>query len=386
MLEERAYWLAWSQVPGVGPVLLKRIYQQFTSLQRAWFAPHRDLMQVDGLGTKILSAIAKMRSQIEPAQLLAQHQQKNPHFWTPADPEYPRLLLEIPAPPPVLYYRGQVEPGENQGIKPMVAIVGTRYPTEHGRRWTHRISSAVAQHGFTVVSGMAAGIDGIAHQACLEAGGRTLAVLGTGIDKIYPPGHRQLWEKIQQQGLLLSEYPAGTAPERGNFPARNRIIAALSRAVLVMEAPQKSGALITARYGNEFGRDVYILPNSPDVEEARGCLKLLHQGAEVILEIEELLEVLGAIPQLDKDHQSFILSPASHNYLEIPADLEPDLSRVLRLVALEPTAFDLIVNKSGLSAGEVSAALLQLELLGLVSQLPGMRYQRINFPGNSTFY
>jgi DNA processing protein len=293
-----------------------------------------------------------------------------------------------------LYYRGQVEPEENQGIKPMVAIVGTRYPTEHGRRWTHRISSAVAQNGFTVVSGMAAGIDGIAHQACLEAGGRTLAVLGTGIDKIYPPGHRQLWEKIQQQGLLLSEYPAGTAPERGNFPARNRIIAALSRAVLVMEAPQKSGALITARYGNEFGRDVYILPNSPDVEEARGCLKLLHQGAEVILEIEELLEVLGAIPQLDKDHKSFIVSTAknnklipktSNNYLEMPADLEPDLSRVLRLVALEPTAFDLIVNESGLSAGEVSGALLQLELLGLVSQMPGMRYQRINFPGNSTF-
>lgn len=392
MTEERAYWLAWSQVPGVGPVLLKRILQHFSSLQEAWEAPYSALILVDGLGPKLIQALQEKRAQLQPPQFLVEHQQRNPNFWTPADAEYPRLLLEIPSPPPVLYYQGKVNSEENQGITPMVAIVGTRFPTEHGRRWTHRISTALAQHGFTIVSGMAAGIDGIAHQACLQAGGRTLAILGTGVDRIYPAEHRQLWQEIQQQGLLLSEYPASTAPKQGNFPARNRIIAGLSRAVLVMEAPQKSGSLITARYSNEFGRDVYILPNSPDVEEAKGCLKLIHQGAEVIIEIEQLLEILGAIPQLDAPQQLSLFSQSETensypkktskipNYTpiiqEIPTNLEPNLVQILTTVNTEPTPFDIIVNQSGFSTAEVSGALLQLELLGLVTQLPGMRYQR----------
>jgi DNA processing protein len=246
----------------------------------------------------------------------------------------------------------------------MVAIVGTRHPTEHGLRWTRKISTALAKAGFTVVSGMAAGIDGEAHQSCLKAGGRTLAILGTGVDRVYPAHHRDLHQQIQKRGLIISEYPAQTAPERGNFPARNRIIAGLSRAIIVMEAPLKSGSLITSRYAQEFNRDVYILPNSPDVEAARGCLKLLHQGAEVILSEEELLEQLGAIPKLTPESK-----PSSA--------LEPVLEAVYRVLTPEPMAFDLIVNQVALSAGEVSGMLLQLELLGLVSQLPGMRYQKI---------
>jgi DNA processing protein len=337
--------------------------------------------------------VTEKRLQIKPAQLLEQHQQKNPHFWTPTDSEYPRLLLEIPSPPPLLYYQGQINLQENRGITPTVAIVGTRFPTEHGRRWTYRISAALAKHGFTIVSGMAAGIDGIAHQACLQAGGRTLAILGTGVDQIYPSAHRQLWQEIQEQGLLLSEYPAGTPPKQSNFPARNRIVAGLSRAALVMEAPQKSGSLITARYSNEFGRDVYILPNSPDVEEAQGCLRLIHQGAEVIIEIEQLLEMLGTIPALDNYQQLSLFSQleTSDNppknkqklkkvepiIIEKTPDLEPNLAQVLKAVTPEAIAFDIIVNESGFSTAEVSGALLQLELLGLVSQLPGMRYQRI---------
>lgn len=392
MKEERAYWLAWSQVTGVGPVLLKSIQQQFPSLKTAWESPTTELMKIDGFGPKGIQSLVEMRAKIEPQQFLREHQEKNPNFWTPADSEYPRLLLEIPSPPPLLYYRGLVNLEENQGIKPMVGIVGTRYPTEHGRRWTHRISTALVKSGFTIISGMAAGIDGIAHQACLQAGGRTIAVLGTGVEQIYPPGHRRLWQDIQQQGLLLSEYPVNTVPHRSNFPARNRIIAGLSRAVLVMEAPQQSGALITARYSNEFGRDVYILPNSPDVEEAKGCLKLLHQGAEVIIEVDKLLEMLGAIPQLDTPQQLSLFSTTTNKKItekkeqksqeivvdngEIPSDLEPNLAKVLKAVNFAATPFDIIVNDSELSTGEVSGILLQLELLGLVSQLPGMRYQR----------
>lgn len=376
MVSERAYWLAWSQVSGIGPVLLKRIHQHFQTLEVAWKAPISELGAVEGVGKQILTAITEKRSQLHPEQFLIQHLQKNPNFWTPADGEYPRLLWEIPSPPPVLYYRGQVNRQENQGMIPMIGIVGTRYPTEHGRRWTHKISCALTKHGFTVVSGMAAGIDGQAHRTCLETGGRTLAVLGTGIDIIYPPNHRQLYGEIQQQGLILSEYPANTRVERGNFPARNRIIAGLSRAIIVIEAPEKSGALITARYANEYGRDVYVLPNSPDVEEAKGCLKLLNQGAQIIVEEEELLESLGAMPKMDTEKEKQ-LSLFEQPQIKTMPELDPQLTQVFEAVKLEPTAFDLIVQQTELSTGEVSGSLLQLELFGMISQLPGMRYQRI---------
>jgi DNA processing protein len=371
--EERAYWLAWSQVERVGPVLLRRLQQHFGTLAEAWQANGTQLQHVEGFGYQLAGAVVASRSRINPQQFLEQHTAKNPHFWTPADADYPRLLLEIPSPPPVLYYRGRVQPQENQGIKPMVGIVGTREPTEYGKRWTRKISTALAQHGFTVVSGMAAGIDTEAHLGCLSQGGRTLAVLGTGVDMIYPPRNRNLYEHIQEQGLLLSEYPAGTQPNRVHFPQRNRIIAGLSRAVLVMEAPSKSGALITAHYANEFCRDVYALPGSLDNNQSIGCLGLLSRGAHVILNEGHLLEMLGAIPQLDTVEQLPLF--AREQPTPMP-QLEPELATVFQALASEPTPFDIIVQQAGLAAGSVSSALLQLELMGLVSQLPGMRYRR----------
>ena len=373
MLEERAYWLAWSHVDRVGPVLLKRLQQHFGTLTEAWKASAAQLQQVEGFGNQIVGAVTAARSRIHPEQLLEQHSAKNPHFWTPADTDYPRLLLEIPSPPPVLYYRGQVHPQENQGIKPLVGIVGTREPTEYGKRWTRKLSTALARHGFTVVSGMAAGIDAEAHLGCLEMGGRTIAVLGTGVDMIYPPRNRNLCEQIQQHGLLLSEYPAGTQPNRVHFPQRNRIVAGLCRAILVMEAPSKSGALITAHQANDFCRDVYVLPGRLDDEQSKGCLGLLSRGAHVILNEGHLLEMLGAIPQLDPMVQLPLF--AQEQPSSVP-QLEPELAKVLQALPSEPTPFDVIVQQVGLEAGLVSSALLQLELMGLVSQLPGMRYRR----------
>ncbi len=375
MNEDRYYWLAWSQINGVGPVLLKRIQQYFETLENAWKASERALLQVNGLGSKLITNILTQRSQLNPQLLLEEHSRQNPHFWTPADADYPRLLWEIPSPPPVLYYRGQVKMSENQGQIPGIAIVGTRFPTEHGKRWTKKISMGLAKSDFTVISGLAAGIDGQAHRSCLEAGGRTIAVLGTGLDLVYPPQNRQLFEEIAEKGLILSEYPVGTKPDRGNFPARNRIIAGLSRAILVMEAPEKSGSLITARYANEFCRDVYTLPNSPDVAEAKGCLTLIHNGAEVILSEETLLETLGAIPKLDIAPVLPLLD--SLQSVESWPNLDPIPLKILQAVPRSPTPFDTIIQNTGLSTGEVSAGLLQLELMGLVSQIPGMRYQRL---------
>lgn len=373
MIEERAYWLAWSQVDRVGPVLLRRLQQHFGTLADAWNTNPAQLQRVEGFGNQIVTAVTAARSQINPEQFLEQHSVKNPCFWTPADADYPRLLLEIPSPPPVLYYRGQVQWQENQGITPIVGIVGTRDPTEYGKRWTRKISAALAKRGFTVVSGMAAGIDTEAHSGCLEAGGRTLAVLGTGVDMIYPPRNRNLYEQIQQQGLVMSEYPAGVQPNRVHFPQRNRIVAGLSRAVLVMEAPTKSGALITADFANEFCRDVYALPGSLDNYKSLGCLGLLNKGAHVILSEGHLMEMLGIIPEIDSAVQLPLF--AQEQPTPVP-QLEPELAQVWQAVASEPTPFDEIVQQVGLAAGSVSSALLQLELLGLVSQLPGMRYRR----------
>jgi DNA processing protein len=370
---ERQYWLAWSQISGVGPVLLKRIHQQLETLENAWQATPRALATVPGVGEKLIAQILQARAHLEPAQFLEEHLQANPCFWTPADADYPRLLWETPSPPPVLYYQGQVNSLENQGQIPAIALVGTRFPTEHGRRWTIKISRSLAQNGFTVVSGLAAGIDAEAHRSCLEAGGRTVAVLGTGLDLIYPPQHRSLFTEITAKGLLLTEYPRGTKPERGHFPARNRIIAGLCRAILVLEAPEQSGSLITARYGTEFNRDVYTLPNSPDVEEAKGCLRLIHKGAEIILDLDELLNSLGVLPPLDDGRQLSLLPPSPE---PLPT-LEPLSAQIYELVSLTPTALDTIIGNCGLATGTVSGILLELELLGLITQLPGLRYQRV---------
>jgi DNA processing protein len=407
-IKERIFWVAWSRISGVGPVTLHRLNHKFGSLAVAWQAPPTALNEVEGLGGKTIANILQQRSSINPTTLYQQHCRQNPTFWTPADPDYPRLLREIPNPPPLLYYRGIIDPAENLGNRPVIGIVGTRKPSDYGKRWTRKLATVLTKCGFTIASGMAKGIDTEAHQACLAAGGRTLAVFGTGVDVVYPWENRNLYQKILQGGLALSEYPAGTKPNGRHFPQRNRIIAGLSRALLVMEAPERSGALITARQANEFCRDVYVLPGRIDDYNSQGCLKLIKNGAEMILSEAELLNMLGAMPPLDRPEQLSLFSnsvtgnmptdsPRSDRAISPPLkpntptpspaptitptitptiNLESPLKEVFQAIPSEATAFDLIVEQAGMSAGEVSSALLQLELLGLVSQLPGMRYQR----------
>lgn len=370
-VSERAFWLAWSQIEGLGTTLIRRLAQQLGSLATAWEADLAAVGQVEGIGPQLLERIAIARRHRDPLTDWQQHQQENPHFWLPIDPDYPRLLLEIPSPPSVLYYRGEVDTRELQGQIRVIAIVGTRDPSEYGRRWTRRIAMALAQQGVVVVSGMAEGIDTEAHAACLEAGGRTIAVLGTGVDQIYPRRNRELYYRICQQGWVTSEYPAGTQPDRFHFPRRNRIIAGLARAVLVMEAPSKSGALITAHLANEFGREVYVLPGSLDNPRSLGCLGLLQRGAQVILSAGDLLQQLGAIPALDADPMPTPCPPQPLPHLE------PHLAQVLAAVPAEATSLDQIVLTTQLETGTVSSALMQLEMLDLVTQLPGLRYQRL---------
>ena len=368
MSQEQAYWLAWSQIKGIGAVSLKKIHQHFGSLQTAWSAPAIAFAEIDGINGKAAVAIRQSRPKHLPAELITTHRQQNPQFWTPDEKLYPRLLAEIPSPPALLYYQGQVDPEENQGSKPMVGIVGTRNPSEYGKRWTKKLTQALVSHGFGIVSGMAAGVDAIAHNTCLEAGGRTIAVLGTGIDQIYPFSNRELYQQLSKDGLIVSEYPAQTQPDRGHFPARNRIIAGLCRATIIIEAPKRSGALITARYANDFCRDVYVLPGSLDNSRSLGCLGLLNSGAHVILGSEHLLEMLGTMPCLD-------LLP---NTNQPQPNLPPELARIYKLIDRESITVDAIAEQTGLSIGEILATLSQLEMLDLVVQLPGMRYQLHN--------
>lgn len=374
----RSYWLAWSQISGIGPVLLRRLEQYFGTLEAAWAAGSEELQLVEGLGMQLGQRIVETRSTLNPTEFLEEHSLQNPHFWTPADPEYPRLLLETPNPPTVLYYRGKVKPLENQGVIPAIAIVGTRDPTPYSKKWTQRIAATLAKQGFIIVSGMAAGIDTEAHRACLEVGQRTIAVMGTGVDIVYPPRNQGLYRDIVKQGLVVSEYPQGTPPDRSHFPQRNRIIAGLCRAVLVMEAPTKSGALITAYVANEYNRDIYVLPGSLDNEKALGCLGLVSRGAQLILGEEQLLEMLGELPNLDPlgsnqpSTQQELFSPVNPAIAQLP----PNLAKVLQVISMEAITLDTIAQTLQTSAAEVAGALLQLELMGLVTQLPGMRYQR----------
>jgi DNA processing protein len=378
-MQERAAWLAWAQISGIGPVALQRLQERFGSLTQAWTASLDELGSVNGIGPMVLKAIAAQRPQLDPDAFLSTHLKANPTFWTPADADYPRLLKEIPDPPAVLYYRGNPALLDAQGHNPVVGIVGTRDPSDYAQRWTRKLAIVLAKNDITVISGMAEGIDTQAHLGCLEANGQTIAVLGTGTDIAYPPRNRTLHQQILERGLVISEYPAGTQPNRAHFPRRNRMIAALSRATLVMEAPQRSGALITAYMANDYGRDVYVLPGTLDNPRAAGCLGLMTRGAQLILGEGHLLELLGAIPTLDPIMVQPPKTPIATK-VETPA-LSADLQKIWILVqslyegsGQTALSFDRLVQDAAQPAHEVSSALLQLELMGLVTQLPGMRY------------
>jgi DNA processing protein len=354
-------------------VLLKRLQQEFGSLAQAWDADLLALKAVEGIGDKVGRSILQHRRQLDLDHLVATHTAANPNWFTPADPAYPPLLWELPDPPPLLYYRGSLSVLEGLATAPAVAVVGTRAPTEYGCRWTRRLTQGLTRVGLTIVSGLAAGIDAEAHRSCLDAGGSTIAVVGCGVDVIYPVSNRGLYEQIGERGLILSEYPAGTPPDRMHFPQRNRIVAGLGQTTLVLEAGSKSGALITARLANDAGRNVYVLPGSLDNLQAHGCLGLINQGAQLILSEEELMADLATLlPGPGSPRQLSLLEPQQPT-VSLPPHLQP-IWQVMTQVR-QPIVLDTIVEQLGASTASVSSALMELEMMELIIQLPGMRYQ-----------
>ncbi len=358
---ERAYWLAWSRLEGMGPIRLKRLYEHMGAMQIAWETDPRTWLEIAGFSLNLVERLRSQKAAIEPESLLEKWETKYGTFLTPADPDYPRPLWEIADPPPLLYYRGKLGPWE-----PAVAIVGTRRASEYGQRWAKKLGFELGRLGFAVVSGLAAGIDGTAHRATLEAQGRTIAVLGCGVDIAYPYQNQRLYQSILHRGgTILSEYPPGTAPSPGYFPHRNRIVAGLSKATLVLEAPERSGALITAYLATDYGRDVYVLPGSLDMEHSLGCLQLIDRGAHLILSLEQLLKDLGAGGPKDRPKNS-----------PEPLDLAPEERALWEILTTQPQSFDQIAQKSGLDTGVLSALLVNLELKGGAEQVAGMQYRR----------
>lgn len=353
-----AWWIAFRQIPGVGPGRIQSMLDHFGSMRAAWQASDQEIRGV--LPPQLAADVLKARARLDVEEQYARTTRGGIRATCWTDEDYPALLREVPAPPPVLYYRGQLVETDTTAV----AIVGTRKVTAYGREMAYRIAYDLAKAGVTIVSGLALGVDGVAHRAALEAGGRTIAVLGSGVDVIYPGKHRDLAHRIAQQGAVVSEYPLGTQPDRFNFPARNRIISGLSRGVVVVEAPERSGALITVDFAAEQGRDAFAVPGPIHAPQSAGCLRILREGATLVRSAEDILEDLHIRPLATEESE------------EIAASLSDGERRLLSLMTLEPQHIDDIAAKLNLSVGEVSGELMMLELQGSVRSGGGGYYSR----------
>jgi DNA processing protein len=289
---------------------------------------------------------------------------------TLGEADYPEALRWIPEPPPVLYIWGTLQHADSLAV----AVVGSRKPSPYGQLAAQRLSAELAQYGFTVVSGLARGVDSLAHQGALQAGGRTIAVLGSGINVVYPPEHRRLYEAIREQGAVVSEFPFDTKPDRWNFPRRNRIISGLTLGTLVIEASDQSGSLHTARHALEQGREVFAVPGRIDAPSSRGTNNLIKRGAKLVEGLDDILEEFPEAVRLAVRQRG--TAPVPLDTPQMPTDLTPDEAQVLGLVPPEETHIEAIIHASQLPAQAVASILLTLELRGLVRQFPGKLFVR----------
>jgi DNA processing protein len=381
--------LALALVPGLGPKLTAALLERFGSPEAALRATAGQLQQIPHIGEKLATAIsAAMRAVNIDAELALLEK----HGVRPVPlgfAGYPAPLAAVPAPPPLLYFRGAwIERDANA-----IGIVGSRSCTPYGRKMAEQLARDLVRAGFTVVSGLARGIDGVAHRAALDAGGRTIAVLAGGLSEIYPPEHTDLAARCAEHGAVVTETPMTVAPQPGMFPARNRIISGLSRAVIVVEANAKSGALITATHAAEQGREVFAVPGAADSSASAGCLELIRKGARLIRNADDVIEDLQGIAVPEYPASGGLLSspsasqsgtrkppvPAREHGADAPRSpapvLDPAQQRVFDALEARRHA-DELVRELGLSVGDLSRILMQLELKKVVRKLPGNFYER----------
>ena len=368
--EELLAWLALARLPGVGPRALARLVPAAGGARAL-------LEAAPGLPPPWRARLSLPDRGAAEAEL-AWARRRGGRVLVPPDPDYPPLLREIPDPPPVLHVQGEVRCLRE---RPWVALVGSRRPGPGGRRTARTLGEGLARAGVGVASGLALGIDGEAHRGALAGGGPTAAVLGSGLARIHPASHRELAARVRERGVLLSELPPEAPPRPGHFPRRNRIIAGLSLATVVVEAARRSGSLITARLALEQGREVGAVPGPVASPTARGCHRLLKEGAAVVEEVEDVLALLGPHrPYLTSGEPRGASGPLSRggDPEGEPAGLPEPARRVLEALGFEPAAADIVVERTGLTADEVSSMLAILELHGLVEPVPGGLYHRVS--------
>jgi DNA processing protein len=366
--DELAHWLAFSHMsgPGIGYNKLKSLLDRFENVSEIWKASPSHLKNLQLLSDETIEKFVKTRSEIDPLNLLALVRKSHTlalHFFHPL---YPASLRHIADPPLVLYVKGQLDPMQ---IERSIAVVGTRRPTNYGQRLAKSISKELAQAGVLIISGMAVGIDSLAHWGAIEGDGKTIAVLGCGVDICYPSSNKPLYRAILEDGLgaLVSEYLPGTKPQTWHFPARNRIISGISAGVLVVEAGQSSGSLITAEMAFDQARNIYAIPGRIDAPMSIGTNNLIARTkAQLVTNATDILR-----------EQNWLTTTHAGTTTPTIVQLFGREREIYDLISSEPVHFDYLLEKTGMNSGELSATLTMLELAGVVSRLPGDWYARL---------
>ncbi len=355
-------------VPGIGPKTLNSLLEYFDSPSEVLRQSTDSLQQVPGVGPKLAKELSLARKTINVDAVLQLCHENVIQVLHPSDLDYPKPLVEIHNPPATLYVQGELQETDALAI----AIVGSRHATQYGKRIAERLARGLASAGYTIVSGLARGIDAAAHRAAMEAGGRTLAVLAGGLLNLYPPEHADLAEQIKMQGALLTEMPPHHPPKSGAFPQRNRIVSGLCLGTIVIEAAQRSGALISARLAMEQGREVFSVPGPVDSRMSQGCHQLIRDGATLVESAEDVLTELGPLTHPVKN--------ATGDQVHHPAELKltDQENFVLQAIETLPTAIETIVENTGIAMPNVLSTISVLEIRRLIRRVSGNSVARIN--------
>jgi DNA processing protein len=367
-MDDKTWWLALHLVPGVGRMTFKRLVAYFGHPRHVMQASTGQLMRVSGIGPKMAQAISGFQTAKAVEWELRAVQSAGCQVVTQGEDSYPALLKTIDDPPPVLYVKGDLAHLLPLGI----AMVGSRQPSTYGKVMAEQLARGLADCGVTVVSGLARGIDSVVHVSTIDGGGRTLAILGCGLLCMYPPENRRLAERISHHGAVVSEFPMATKPDRLNFPLRNRTISGVSLGTVVVEAGERSGALITAQWALEQGREVFAVPGNVTAPTSRGTNRLIKMGAKLVENVEDILDELPQYALRD-DRRG---KPTQGEFCQ--ADSTPDERRLLAVLdPIEARHIDWIIEQAHLPTSMVSSLLLRLELAGKVTQLPGQLFVKV---------
>lgn len=371
--DDLKFWIALKSISGIGNINFQALLDKCGSAPAVFDATVSDLKSVEGISKETASAIADFKSWGKVKEELEQLKKCHVNIITYQDDLYPQKLLNIYDHPPYIYAMGNLKQDDIN-----LAIVGSRAASIYGKYTTEKISRELALKGLTVVSGMARGIDSAAHRGAITAHGRTIAVLGSGLDVIYPPENKKLFQDITQNGAVISEFPLGTPPRSSNFPARNRIISGMSYGVVIVEAGEKSGSLITARLASEQGREVFAVPGSIDSAGSRGTNKLIKQGAKLIENIDDILEeILPQIENVSISRHASSDSEVRETSDKLPESFNDIEQKIMDALSNKRVHVDDVIASTRMTSGDVLSTLTTMELKGMIQQHPGKFFSKM---------